>query len=70
MPLAFAPFGQAWLAFFLLGSLFWLVARSVSARHAAGLGFFFGFGAFASGVYWLSITLHNFAHMDECGQPN
>ncbi|MBU2755183.1 apolipoprotein N-acyltransferase [Acidithiobacillus sp. CV18-2] len=63
-PLAFAPFGQGWLAFFLLGSLFWLVARSVSARQAAGLGFFFGFGAFVSGVYWLSITLHNFAHMD------
>lgn len=62
-PLAFAPFDQAWLAFVLLGLLFFLVQYSASPRRAAGLGFLFGFGAFSSGVYWLSITLHNFAHM-------
>ncbi len=63
-PLAFAPFQQAWLAFVLLGLLFLLVQRSSSPRRAAGLGFLFGFAAFSSGVYWLAITLHNFAHMD------
>jgi len=63
-PLAFAPFAQSWLAFVLLGLLFVLVDRSPSPRDAAALGFFFGFGAFGAGVYWLAITLHNFAHMD------
>jgi len=63
-PLAFAPFQQSWLAFVVLGLLFFLVQRSSSPRRAAGLGFLFGFAAFCSGVYWLAITLHNFAHMD------
>ena len=62
-PLAFAPFDQSYLAIVLLAFLFGLT-ESVSPRIAAWSGAAFGFGAFASGIYWLAIPLHNFAHMD------
>ena len=62
-PLAFAPFDYAFLAFVLLAGLFLVSAHARSARAAAGMGYAFGFAAFAAGTYWIAITLHNFAHM-------
>ncbi|MBN2678770.1 apolipoprotein N-acyltransferase [Acidithiobacillus montserratensis] len=63
-PLAFAPFNAWYLAIVLLFGLFWLAITAERSRQAAALGYAFGFGAFCSGVSWISITLHNFAHMD------
>ncbi len=63
-PLAFAPFHCPWLAFVLLALLFSLAYHAETVGMAAATGFFFGVGAFSSGIYWLSITLHNFARMD------
>ena len=62
-PLAFAPFDQSYLAIILLVGLF-AIADRASPRLAAWTGFTFGLAAFAAGVYWLAIPLHNFAHMD------
>jgi apolipoprotein N-acyltransferase len=62
-PLAFAPFDQSYLAIILLAGLF-AIADRASPRLAAWTGFTFGLAAFAAGVYWLAIPLHNFAHMD------
>lgn len=61
-PLAFAPFDLSFLAIVLLLALFWL-SDAVTPSAAATMGFAFGFGAFATGIYWLAIPLHNFAHM-------
>ena len=57
LPLAFAPFFLWWLAPPLLALLFlfWLDS---TPRVAAGLGFAFGFGAFATGTWWLYISIH------------
>ncbi|MBE7567167.1 apolipoprotein N-acyltransferase [Acidithiobacillus thiooxidans] len=63
-PLAFAPFNAWFLAIILLFALFWLATTAERPRRAAALGYAFGFGAFCSGVSWISVTLHNFAHMD------
>ncbi|MBU2724702.1 apolipoprotein N-acyltransferase, partial [Acidithiobacillus ferridurans] len=62
-PLAFAPFDQSYLAIILLVGLF-AIADRASPRLAAWTGFTFGLSAFAVGIYWLAIPLHNFAHMD------
>ncbi|AIA55600.1 apolipoprotein N-acyltransferase [Acidithiobacillus caldus] len=61
-PLAFAPFDLSFLTIALLLALFWLI-DGVTPSAAATIGFAFGFGAFAAGIYWLAIPLHNYAHM-------
>ena len=58
MPLCFAPFGWWWLTPFLLAFLFHAWADG-PARERAWLGFCFGFGAFATGTYWLYISIHD-----------
>lgn len=57
LPLAFAPFFLWWLAPPLLALLF-LLWLDATPRAAAGLGFAFGFGAFATGTWWLYISIH------------
>ena len=59
VPLAFAPFNQAWLLFpalviLLLG---WLNATPTRAFRR---GYLFGFGLFGFGVYWLHISINLF----------
>jgi apolipoprotein N-acyltransferase len=59
LPLSFAPFHFYWLAFPVLAGLFYLWDGQ-TRREAAWRGFWFGFGAFVTGVYWLYISVHIF----------
>lgn len=61
-PLSFAPFDQSYLAILLLAMLFGVTDQALP-RVAAWTGFGFGFAAFAVGIYWLAIPLHNFARL-------
>jgi apolipoprotein N-acyltransferase len=58
LPLSFAPFGLWWLAPVLLAVLFLLI-EGVSGRERSLRGFWFGFGAFTTGTYWLYISIHD-----------
>lgn len=58
LPLSFAPFGHWWLAPVLLAVLF-LVTDGASGRERSLRGFWFGFGAFSTGTYWLYISIHD-----------
>jgi apolipoprotein N-acyltransferase len=58
LTLAFAPHG-VWLFGFLSPAiLFWLWSHAASPREGAWLGFAFGTGSFASGTWWLYISIH------------
>jgi len=57
---SFAPYGQWWLALAAPAILIALWARATSARAGAGLGFAFGVGLYASGTWWLYISIHGF----------
>ena len=59
LPLSFAPFHLYGLAPVLLAGLFFLWDGQ-QRREAAWRGFWFGFGAFAAGTYWLYISIHIF----------
>ncbi len=59
VPLSFAPFHWYALAPLLLAVLF-LCWDGQTAREAMWRGFWFGFGAFLSGTYWLYISIHVF----------
>ena len=59
LPLSFAPFHLYGLAPVLLAGLFFLWDGQCP-REAAWRGFWFGFGAFAAGTYWLYISIHVF----------
>jgi len=59
LSLAFAPFGLWPLAILAPAVLFWLW-QGVTAARAAALGFAFGCGIFASGTYWLFISINGF----------
>jgi len=61
-PLGFAPFGYVAVAPLAIGTLF-LLWVSVNARQGALLGFYFGLGAFAVGVSWVFVSLHNYGNM-------
>lgn len=57
VPLGFAPYGWfvlPWAAF----AVWMLITLHVSARRAVWLGWVFGFGMFATGVYWVHISIH------------
>lgn len=56
--LAFAPFGQWWLAPFALAALLALLSRSATPARAALAGFAFGLGGFGAGVSWVFVSLH------------
>ncbi len=59
LPLSFAPFGLWWLAPLLLAVLFLLV-EGASNRERTLRGFWFAFGTFSTGTYWLYISIHDF----------
>jgi len=59
LPLSFAPFHVWPLAPLAVAALFLLIDDRVP-REAAARGFWFGFGAFAAGTYWLYISIHVF----------
>jgi apolipoprotein N-acyltransferase len=61
-PFGFAPFGYVAVAPLAIGTLF-LLWVSVNARQGAFLGFYFGLGAFAVGVSWVFVSLHNYGNM-------
>jgi apolipoprotein N-acyltransferase len=59
LPLGFAPFGWWWLLSPLLAVLF-LLLHDEPARERLLRGFWFGFGSFAAGTWWLYISVHDF----------
>lgn len=59
LPASFAPFGYWWAAPLLLALLFLLV-QGEAGRERAWRGFWFGVGSFATGTYWLYISIHDF----------
>ena len=59
LPLSFAPFHFYSIAPVLLAGLFFLW-EGQSLREAVWRGFWFGFGSFAAGTYWLYISIHVF----------
>jgi apolipoprotein N-acyltransferase len=61
--LSFAPFGLAALAPLSLAVLAWLLGRARSAGAGFLLGFGWGLGAFAGGVSWLYVALHDVGGM-------
>jgi apolipoprotein N-acyltransferase len=59
--LSFAPFEWWPLAFLLPAALIWLW-DGATPRRAAVLGFWFNFGTFSVGTYWLYISLRLIGH--------
>ena len=59
--LAFAPFGLSLLAPLLLLPLLY-VSLTVAPRDAAGHAFWYGFGLFLTGTYWIYISVHVFGN--------
>ncbi len=54
---AFAP-QHWWPLAFISPAVLILLWERASARQAAGLGFWFGFGLFGAGTYWLYVSLN------------
>jgi len=61
LSLSFEPFGWWPFALFLPALLMWLW-NGATPRRAAVLGFWFNFGTFAVGTYWLYISLKLIGH--------
>jgi apolipoprotein N-acyltransferase len=61
--LAFAPFGLWPLQFFTLALLFTLVSRVSSVKRTMLLGWAYGFGCFAFGVYWPYVSMHRYGDL-------
>jgi len=61
LPLSFAPFEWWPLAVVVPALLIWLW-DGATPRRAAVLGFWFNFGTFAAGTYWLYISLRLIGH--------
>ena len=59
LPLAFAPFGQFWVAPLSYGILLYLWGGA-SPRGAFALGFAYGAAGFLAGTYWTYISVHDF----------
>lgn len=57
LPFTYAPYSQFWLAFPLLGWLFFL-GHKQSASRAALTGWLFGMGWFCHGIHWIYYSLH------------
>ncbi len=60
---SFAPVVSWWTELVALALLVGIVARSDSGRIALLSGFGFGLGWFATGVYWIYISMHDYGHM-------
>jgi apolipoprotein N-acyltransferase len=56
LPLAFAPFGQFWIAPLSYAALLY-AWRDAPPRQAFGLGFAYGFASFLLGTYWTYIAV-------------
>ena len=56
---SFAPFALWWLAPLFLAVML-LLLEGASGRERALRGFWFGFGMFTTGTYWLYISVHDF----------
>ena len=61
LTLAFAPFAVFPLAALLPALLLWL-CEGASPRRAALRGALFGLGLYATGIYWIYISLHDYGH--------
>jgi len=59
--LAFAPFGLSLLAPLLLVPVLY-TCLTVAPRDAAGHTFWYGFGLFLTGTYWIYVSVHVFGH--------
>jgi apolipoprotein N-acyltransferase len=55
--LAFAPFHFFVAAIISLSAFYFLLERNYSKKSNFWLGFFYGFGYFLSGIYWIAISL-------------
>ena len=57
IPFGFAPYDQAWVFFISWPALVWLLDSAAKTPHPAArsalLGWGFGFGQFAAGLYWI-----------------
>ncbi|HXF44687.1 MAG TPA: apolipoprotein N-acyltransferase [Burkholderiaceae bacterium] len=62
--LSFAPWHLWWLQPLALAGLFAAAMHTRRAREAALLGFAFGLGWFASGVWWVYVSMHLYGQMD------
>lgn len=60
-PLAFAPYGQAWLAPLLLAGLFYFWQRAENPGLAFCQGYWFGLGQFGMGVWWVFVSMHQYS---------
>ncbi len=58
--LAFAPFGQGWLALPLIAALLYLWQGTTRIGEAALTGYAFGLGLMGFGVFWLRISIDQF----------
>lgn len=54
---ALPPFYQFWAVLLAFSSALWLCAQTQSAKHLAAIGYWFGFGYFAAGFYWIGNAL-------------
>lgn len=61
--LAFAPFGWWPVQLLTLALMFGMTARDCTIRHSALLGWAYGFGWMACGVYWLYVSMHRYGGM-------
>ena len=59
--LSLAPF-NFWPAALLGPGLLYLLLRDTAPRQAAGLGWLFGLGLFASGTSWVYVSIHDYGH--------
>jgi len=62
MPLAFAPFQFWFISVASIAALIYLWQTSSSSRQSFLVGWFFGLGYFAAGIYWVYISLHDFGN--------
>ena len=60
LTLAFAPYGQWWLALLMPALLLLLWSKATTPRDGAWLGFAFGVGLYAAGTWWLFISIRGF----------
>ncbi len=61
LPCAFAPYGQSYLAPFMLAILFFCWQQCSTPQQAAWLGYLFGLGQFGLGTWWVFISMHEFS---------
>lgn len=63
LTLAFAPYDLSYVALLALMVFYWLSLYSTHQR-AAWRGYGFGLGLFASGIWWVYVSIHDFGGAD------